>query len=61
MTVQARGGFEDTLPRGFFFILTRWLSLLAYPGVEVFRGIHIHAQEHLRVLRPAVLRALPEK
>jgi hypothetical protein len=35
--------------------------LFVYPSVEVLRTVHIHAQKHLRVLRPAVLRALPEK
>src|SRR5262245_37109466 len=61
MTIHTSGCFKDVSSRGFFFILTRRLSLFAHPGVEVFRGIHIHAQQHLRVLRAAVLRALAEK
>src|SRR5882762_720380 len=46
---------------GFLFIPLRWLLLPAYPGVEVFWGIHVYAQEHLRVLCPAELCALTEK
>ena len=38
-----------------------WLLLPAYPSLEVFRAVYVHAQKHLRVLCPAVLRALSEK
>src|SRR5262249_3724516 len=61
MTIYASSRFKDVSSRGFFLILIRRLLLCAYPGIEVFRGIHIHAQKHLRVLCPAVLRALAEK
>src|SRR5260370_7339310 len=61
MAVQARSSLEDKSSRGFLFIPLCWLLLPAYPGVEVFWGIHVYAQEHLRVLCPAVLCALTEK
>src|SRR5215468_5555924 len=61
VAVQARGALEHMSSRSFFFILVRWLLLLVCPSLEVFRAVYVHAQKHLRVLRPAVLRALPEK
>src|SRR6267142_2965161 len=61
MAVHARSSLEDKSSRSFFFILIRWLLLRSCPGVEVFWRIHVYAQQHLRVLSPAVLRALTEK
>src|SRR6516164_4981933 len=61
MAVKARGALEHMPSRSFFFILIRWLLLLVYPSREVLGGVHVHAQKHLRVLRPAVLCALPQK
>src|SRR5215472_237803 len=61
MTIHARGCFKDASSCSFFFILVRWLLLLAYPSIEVFRAIYVHAQKHLRVLCSAILRALPQK
>src|SRR5882762_749752 len=61
MAIQARSSLEDQSSHGFFCILIRWLLLCAYPELEVFRTIHVHAQQHLRVLRTAVLRALAKK
>src|SRR6516164_9095930 len=61
MAVKAGGALKHMPSRSFSFILVRWLLLLVYPSLEVFRAIHVHAQKHLRVLRPAVLCALPQK
>src|SRR5262250_690589 len=61
MTIHASGCFKDPPPCRLFVILIRWLLLLVYPSLEVSRAIDVHAQEHLRVLGSAVLRALPEK
>src|SRR5215471_4470947 len=61
VAVQARGALEHMSSRSFFFILVRWLLLLVCPSLEVFRAIYVHAQKHLCVLCPAVLRTLPEK
>src|SRR5215469_17589862 len=61
MAVKTRGALEHVPSRTFSFILIRWLLLLVYPGFEAFRTIHVCAQKHLRVLCPAVLRALPQK
>src|SRR5262249_24824527 len=61
VAVQARGALEHMPSRSFFFILIRWLLLLVCPSLEVLRAIYVHAQKHLRVLRPAVLRTLAEK
>src|SRR5215470_3263711 len=61
VAVQARGALEHMSSRSLFFILVRWLLLLVCPSLEVFRAIYVHAQKHLCVLCPAVLRTLPEK
>src|SRR5215471_4709588 len=61
VAVQAGRALEHMSSRSFFFILVRWLLLLVCPCLEVFRAIYVHAQEHLCVLCPAVLRTLPEK
>src|SRR5215471_15569248 len=61
VAVQARGALEHMSSHSFFFILVRWLLLLACPSLEVLRAINVHAQKHLCVLCPAVLRTLPEK
>src|SRR5499427_4479680 len=61
MAVQARGALEHMPSRSFSLILIRRLLLLVYPSLEVFRAIYVRAQKHLRVLCPAVLRALPQK
>src|SRR5215469_10572765 len=61
VAVQARGALEYMSSGSFFFILIRRLLLHAYPGLKVFRTIYVHAQKHLRVLCPAVLRTLAEE
>src|SRR6516162_4434716 len=61
VAIYARRAFEHMPSRSFFFILIRWLLLLVHPSLEVVRAIHVYAQKHLRVLCPAVLRALPQK
>src|SRR6266852_1716427 len=42
------------------WIRMRGSRLLVDPAIEVLAGLDVDAQEHLRVLRPAVLRALPQ-
>src|SRR5277367_1589206 len=61
MAIQARCSLENTSSHSFSCILIRRLLLRAYPELEVLRTIHVHAQEHLRVLCPAILRALTKK
>src|SRR6516162_11444609 len=36
------------------------LLLRSYPTVKIRARFHVHPEQHLRVLRPAVLRALPD-
>src|SRR5215467_266112 len=61
VAVQASGALEHMSSCSLFLILVRWLLLLVCPICEGFLAIYVHAQEHLRVLCPAVLRTLPEK
>src|SRR5215467_14228344 len=61
VAVQARGALKHMSSHSFFLIQLRWLLLLVCPSLEVFRAIYVHAQKHLCVLCPAVLRALPKK
>src|SRR4029077_19637189 len=57
---QASSRFEDMPSSRFFFILIRALSLRADPGSKFFGAVHVNAQEHLGVLRSAILSALAE-
>src|SRR5215469_286696 len=61
MTVDAGGGFKYPLAGGNSFVCDCWPLLLSHPRSELFRSIDRHAQEHLRVLSPAVLRALTDE
>src|SRR4029077_4232767 len=61
VAVQASSRFEDVPSSRFFFILIRGVSLGVGPSSKLFRVVHVNAQKHLRVLCPAVLRALPKK
>src|SRR6267154_5879915 len=61
VAVQASRRFEDMSSSRFFFILIRRLSLRADPGSKLFGVVHVNAQEHLCVLRSAILSALAEK
>src|SRR5262249_50206094 len=61
MAIQAGCSLEDLSSSGLLFIIVCWLLLPFHPGLEVFRAVYVYAQKHLRVLRPAVLRTLPEK
>src|SRR5215472_9752742 len=61
VAVQARGALEHMSSTSFFFILVCRLLLLVCPSLKVFRAIYVHAQKHLCVLCPTVLRTLSEK
>src|SRR5215472_1725118 len=61
VAVQARGALEHMCSGSFFFIPIRWLLLHVCPSLEVFRAIYVHAQKHLCVLCPAVLRTFAMK
>src|SRR5260370_12718781 len=61
MAVKARRSLKDASSRSFFFIFIRLPLLCTNPSVEVLRTIHVHPQQHLRVMRSAVLRALAKK
>src|SRR5262245_29017759 len=61
VAVDAGGSLEDLSSNGFSFILIGWLLLPVYPSIEVFRAVYVHAQQHLRVLSPAILCTLAEK
>ena len=63
MAVDACSGFKNALPSRYWRASCsrmRELLLLMNPAVEVRASLHIDAEQHKGVLRPAVLRALPE-
>jgi len=61
MAVHARGRFEDALSGDFLLVRIRGLLLCADPCFEGFGTFDRNPQQHFRVLRAAVLSALPEK
>src|SRR5215471_886469 len=61
VTVNADRGFEYPFAGANTFVVNCRLLLLAHPLSKVVRSIDRHAQEHLGVLGPAVLRALTEE
>ena len=61
VAVDARGSFIDAAAGGDTCIHNRGLFLSLHPSGEAFGRIHVDAQEHLGVLRAAVLRALAEE
>ena len=61
VTIDAGGRFEHSPAGQHLVVLRRGLLLRANPRVKVLGTVHDDAQEHLGVLRPAVLRALTEK
>src|SRR5258705_9229820 len=60
VAIYARGCLEDTSASDLLRILIRSPLLLSDPGLETFGSVYRHAEEHLRVLGPAILRALAE-
>src|SRR5207247_9061560 len=61
LTVAAGGRSENAPAGDRLFVPNRGLQLCPTPSVEIFSTVHRHAQQHLGVLRPAILRALAEK
>src|SRR6266404_2377211 len=60
VAIYARRCLEDTSACDLLRILIRNPLLLSDPGLEIFGSVYRHAEEHLRVLRAAILRALAE-
>ena len=62
VAIDAGCGFENPAAFGDRIIvgIGRRCLLFLHPSVKLFRRIYVNAQKHLGVLRPAVLRALPE-
>src|ERR1700676_1596863 len=60
VAVDAGRLLEDPLSWGGRLSDVRWLALLLNPAVEIFPRVNVHAQKHLGMLGPAVLRALPQ-
>src|ERR1700756_2451547 len=60
MTVDARGRLENAPPFRNRGTRLRWTALLFNPAVELRAGLHIDAEKHLGVLRPAILCALAQ-
>src|SRR6266581_4748391 len=61
VTVDAGRRFENAPARDCFLVLSRGLLLRSNPRVKIFSTVDRYAQEHLAVLRPAILRTLAEK
>src|ERR1700722_1915907 len=60
VTVDAGRQFKYPLPWGTGTIHGRRLMLLLNPAIELGTRLNVDAQQHLRVLRPAILRALAQ-
>src|SRR5260370_26926798 len=60
VAVDARRLFEDAPPVGYRLSDLCRPALICDPAVEGGTRVDVHTQEHLRVLRSAVLRALAE-
>ena len=60
VAVDAGGAFKYAFPFGCAFRSVRRLTLLLHPAVELIARLHIDAQQHLGVLRAAILGALPQ-
>src|SRR5262249_16459234 len=60
-TSNATGGFENTPTGDRAVIERRSLLLRADPSIKFLGRVDRHAQQHFRVLRPAILRALAEE
>src|ERR1700722_2429836 len=61
MAIHAGSGLEDSASLENCVIHARGLALIFYPALEIRARLHIYAQQHLGVLRPAILRTLAEK
>jgi hypothetical protein len=58
MAVDAGRSLKHTSSLGYLALLLRRFTLLLRPAIEGIPGVHVHAEQHLRVLRAAVLGAL---
>ena len=61
VAIDAGGPLENHPARGDLWVLRLRRLLLAYPAIEILRRVNINAQQHLRVLRAAILRALSDE
>src|SRR6266403_4937027 len=61
VAIQTSGRFEDSFSGEYLLILIRGPLLRLDPGGKVSGAVHPNAQEHLRVLRPAILGTLAKK
>ena len=61
MAVDASRSLENEPARGRGRIVLGQLLLLLHPSIKVLTGVHIDAEQHLRVLRAAVLGALADE
>src|SRR4030095_9547961 len=61
VTIDAGSLLENQPPGSRARIVLGEFLLLCYPTVEVLAAVHIYAEQHLRVLRAAVLGTLAEE
>src|SRR5882757_3416480 len=61
VTVDTSRSFENEAPGGGGRIVLGELLLFLHPSLKVLRRVHIHTQQHLRVLGAAVLGALAQE
>src|SRR5258706_9575258 len=61
VTVDTSRSFENEAPGGGGRVVLGELLLSLHPSLKVLRRVHIHTQQHLRVLGAAVLGALADE